>query len=334
MRKERVVTAIQHKETDIVPYNVELTYEELLKVSEHLKIDKNNFFDYAENHLEKLDYNNVEKYKKPGYFEDIFGVIWNRTGIDKDIGVMDNILLKEPNLNNYIFPEPDERSIREDTKKFLRNGRDAFKLGKISFLYFERAWSLRGMENLLMDFLINPGFVNSLFKEIFNYNMKIINCALEYDIDGFYFGDDYGQQRGLVMSPDIWRKFIKPGLSKMFEKVKTSGKVVALHSCGNIKEILGDLINIGLDIYQTMQPEVYDIKSLKKEYGKDLVFWGGISTQSLLPFVRPDQLIPSVMEILNIMSKHGGYIASPTHRVTPDISVENVIALIELFKRQ
>lgn len=334
MKKERVINAIKHKETDIVPYNIELTQEELLKVSDYLKIDSNSFFDYAGNHLEKLDYNTLKNHKIPGYFKDDLGVIWDRTGLNKGIGIIDSILLKEPNLNNYIFPEPNEINIRETTKNFLKNGRDTFKFGKISFSFFERAWSLRGMENFLMDFLINPDFVNNLFEEIINYNMKIINYTLEYDIDGFYFGDDYGQQDGMIMSPDIWRKFIKPRLSKMFERIKASGKVVALHSCGNITKILDDLINIGLDIYQTVQPEIYDIKHLKKRYGKDLTFWGGISTQHLLPFATPDQLKSCVKKTLNIMSKHGGYIASPTHKVLPDVPAENIFALIEVLKEQ
>jgi len=190
------------------------------------------------------------------------------------------------------------------------------------------------MENLLMDFHLNPEFVNELFDNILQYNMKIIDAALQYDIDGFYFGDDYGQQNGLIMSPQTWRTFIMPGLKQMFGKVKEAGKAVALHSCGNILELLGDLIDIGLDIYQTVQPEIYDLSKLKTDYGKDLTFWGAISTQKTLPFVSPDELRGIVKQTINIMGVNGGYIAAPTHKVPQDVPVENMIALFEVLKEQ
>ena len=163
---------------------------------------------------------------------------------------------------------------------------------------------------------------------------QIIDAAVRFDIDGFYFGDDYGQQRGLLMSPETWCKFIKPGLAKMFEKVKATGKVVALHCCGNIEAILCDLIDMGLDIYQTVQPEVYDLKKLKAEYGKDITFWGAISTQQTLPFVSPSELKDVVRKTIDIMNHNGGYIAGPTHRIPEDVPAENVAALIEIFKQQ
>jgi uroporphyrinogen decarboxylase len=117
-------------------------------------------------------------------------------------------------------------------------------MGKIGSAFFDRAWSLRGFENFLMDLMVEEAFVKELFEQILSVNLQIIDEAVKYDIDGFYFGDDYGQQNGLLMSPVTWRIFIKPYLAIMFERVKKSGKIVALHSCGNISEIMGDLIEI------------------------------------------------------------------------------------------
>lgn len=334
MKRERVSEAINHKQTCTVPYNIELTSEELDKVSEYTGIDKGEFFNWAGNHIEKVSYNIGGRYIKPGYFKDEFGVVWNRSGLDKDIGIVDEILLTESDLSCYELPEPNLNEVRMRTEKLVKNGRDTFKLGKIGLAYYERAWSLRGMENLLMDFILEPDFVEELFENILQYNMKIIEAAMEYDIDGFYLGDDYGQQTGLIMSPDTWRKFIKPGLAKMFDRIKRAGKVVALHSCGNIGVIFGDLIDIGLDIYQTFQPEVYDVKRVKAEYGKNLTFWGGISTQCLLPFAKPEELNFAVRDIMEVMSANGGYIAAPTHQVPADVPPENIVALVEVFKRQ
>jgi len=164
------------------------------------------------------------------------------------------------------------------------------------------------------------------------YNLQIIDVALAYDIDGFYFGDDYGQQTGMIMSPEHWRRFIRPGLETMFARVKNAGKLVFLHSCGNISGVLGDLVDIGLDVYQTVQPEVYDLAELKHTYGRDLSFWGAISTQRLLPFASPTEVVEKATEIIGVMHEGGGYIAAPTHQVPADVPPENVEALVTLFK--
>lgn len=333
-RKDRVKEALNHEQTGAVPWNVELTGAELAKVCGHLGIEQGEYFDFAGNHIEKIGYNIGGQEIGPGFWRDEFSVVWDRTGLDKDIGVVKGPLLKESSLGGFEFPSPPTDEVRQVTEKNLANDRDTFKLGKIGMTYFERAWSLRGMENLMMDMALNPAFVEGLFAGILDYNMEIIAAALEYDIDGFYFGDDYGQQMGMLMSPAMWRRFIRPGLGKMFERVKGKSKAVCLHCCGDITEILGDLIDIGLDVYQTVQPEVYDLKKLKAEFGKDLAFWGAISTQKTLPFVTPGELKRIVRETIEIMAEGGGYICSPTHRIPPDVPVENVLALLEVLKSQ
>lgn len=333
-KRQRVIDAISHRQTDIVPYNIELTGEEQTKLQNLIGIGKDAFWDWAGNHIEKAGYNIGGKYVKDGYYQDEFGVIWNRTGVDKDIGMMDEILLKDSSMGSFKMPVPDIAKVKEVTERLLDNGRDSFKFGKIGFAFYERAWSLRGMEDLLMDFLAEPAFVEELFENILNYNLQILDAALEYDIDGFYFGDDYGQQTGMIMSPDIWRKFIKPGLKIMFDRVKRKGKFVALHSCGNIIDIFGDLIDIGLDVYQTFQPELYDLKPVKKKYGDNLAFYGGISTQTTLPYVTPDKLKQVIKETIEAMGENGGYIAAPTHQVPNDVPVENIIAFVEAMKEQ
>jgi len=334
LRNERVKAAIQHKETDIVPYNIEFTGEELLKVTRHFGFDEVSFADYAGNHLEKAECNVGGNFIRPGFFRDEFAVVWNRSGEDKDIGIIEAVLLVAPSMNGFEFARPDSDGVKKNCEKLVNNGNDTFKLAKIGTSYFERAWSLRGMENLLMDFLTQPEFVEELFEKILAHNLQIIDAALDYSIDGFYFGDDYGGQNGLLMSPQTWCRFIKPGLAKMFEKVKSAGKVVVLHSCGDVSRILGELIDIGLDVYQTVQPQVYDLKKLKADYGRDLAFWGGISTQQTLPFVKPAELKDIVKKTIDIMAHNGGYIAGPTHRIAKDVPIENIIALVEVLKGQ
>jgi uroporphyrinogen decarboxylase len=123
-------------------------------------------------------------------------------------------------------------------------------------------------------------------------------------------------------------------MAKMYERIKSKGLIVAQHSCGDIHEIFPDLIEIGLDVYQTFQPEIYDIKKVKKEYGRDLSFWGGISTQRLLPFAPVEEIKRVTRETMDILGESGGYIAAPTHAVPGDVPPQNIVAMIEVFQNQ
>ena len=333
LKRECVNLAVLHKNTEYIPYNIELTRD----VEEHLEqmfpLSKGDFSAWAGNHIDKcgLDFG---KTIRPGFYEDEFGVVWDRSGQDKDIGNISEFILKEPSMDGYALPMVDPALINAKCEAFFKTQRDTFRFAKIGMTLFERAWSLRGFENFLMDLMIEDEFALSLLEAVAERNMKILECALAYDFDGFYFGDDYGQQTGTLMSPDTWRKFIKPQLKRMFERIKLSGKFICLHSCGKIDTLLGDLIDIGLDIYQTVQPEVYDLQVLKNEYGRDLTFYGAISTQRDLPFRKPAEIKAIVHETMAVLGKGGGYIAAPTHRITADVPLENLIALTEAFREQ
>ncbi|MHB1485414.1 MAG: uroporphyrinogen decarboxylase family protein [Saccharofermentanales bacterium] len=333
MKKQRVKDAISHIQPDFCPHNIELTSTLSDKFCDFAGVAKADLWDWFGNHIEKANYNKGFL-NDDHIYEDEFGVKWDRSGIDKDIGIIKEYIFKEPQIMGHAFPDPDLKNVEFQTLELLNNGNDSFKLGKIGFSLFERSWSMRGFENFLMDLMVEESFAEELLDNVLDYNMRIIDKAIGFDIDGFFFGDDYGQQRGLLMSPQVWRKMIKPRLAVMFGKVKSSGKAVMLHSCGNISEIMGDLIDIGLDVYQTFQPEIYDMKKIKTEYGADLAFWGGISTQQVLPYVSPDELKKIVKETIGIMNVNGGFIVAPTHQVPADVPVENIFALAEIFKNQ
>ena len=164
--------------------------------------------------------------------------------------------------------------------------------------------------------------------------MKLIDIILEYPVDAVFFGDDWGQQRGLIMGPALWRKFIKPCLEKMYSRVRKAGRFVVQHSCGDIEQVYPDLIEIGLTCHQTFQPEIYDIGAVKKKYGDKLAFWGAISTQRLLPYATPEEVTAEVKRIIRVMKPGGGYIASPTHAVPGDVPCENIVAMLKAFREQ
>jgi len=333
-RRERVIAAVKHQQTDICPYNIEFTHEEYEKVSQYL--DDNDFYPKIGNHIIMANYDGFlsELPEKPGYWRDDFGVLWNRNGVDKDIGVIEGRVINEPDIKEFKFPEINEAEIRNEYETMVKETGDKFRFGSIGFSMYERAWTLRGIEELLADMIEEPEFVEDLLDAITEYNLKIIDIGLEYNIDGFHFGDDWGQQKGLIMGPVYWKRFIKPRMAKMYAKVKSKGLIVSQHSCGDIQEIMPDLIEIGLDIYQTFQPEIYNMKEIKREFGNDLTFWGGISTQGLLPFASVEVVKSVALETIKIMGKGGGYIAAPTHALPADIPAENVAALIEVFKNQ
>jgi uroporphyrinogen decarboxylase len=204
----------------------------------------------------------------------------------------------------------------------------------IGFAVFERAWTLRGMENLLMDMYLHPAFVDELIERITDYNVVLINRALAYDTDCIRFGDDWGMQRGLIFGKKLWDRFIKPAYSRMFRLVKESGKDVMLHSCGDVKELFPDLIDMGLDIFNTFQPELMDPELMKREYGRHLTFYGGISTQRVLPFATPEEVKQNVREMIAKVGNGGGYIVAPTHSMPPDIPPANIAAFIEAVQNQ
>lgn len=333
-KRERVISAVRHEQTDFVPYEIGFTRQEYDKVAEYL--GDRNFISKIGNHASSVYYDGYLYEISPGsgYWKDDFGVVWNRNCADKDIGVIDGFLITEPDLSGYKFPELDEKRLRSEYEKMMRAQDDTFKFGSIGFSMFERAWSLRGMENLMMDMVLNPEFVDELLDAIADYNLRIVDITLEYGIDGFHFGDDWGQQKGLIMGPGYWKRFIKPRMARMYERIKNKGRIVSQHSCGDIQNVFPDLIEIGLDIYQTFQPEIYDLKQVKREYGKYLTFNGGISTQRLLPFASPEEVKRVARETIKLMGDGGGYIASPTHALPGDIPSENVLALIEVFQNQ
>ena len=327
-RRERIRAAIAHRDIDFVPINVEMTSGFQKNLAD--KVGAGNVDLALDNHMLRKKYKHNVKLEN-GDERDLFGVIWQTSKDGGDVGIVKTYPLEEGDFDGYQFPGIDT-GLAESCLKTLEGEKDRYTMFSITMGFFERAWSLRGMENILVDMLLEPEQTERLFEGIFEHHMKLLDYVLDRDFDAVYFGDDWGQQQGLIMWPDMWRKYIKPKVSILFDRVKRAGKQVVLHSCGDLREIMGEVIDMGVDVYNTVQPEIYDLKKLKAEYGRDITFYGGISTQQFLPFARETQVREKTKEVLDIMAKGGGYILSPTHAVTPDIPVENVLALVETGK--
>ncbi|MFH1074187.1 MAG: uroporphyrinogen decarboxylase family protein, partial [Candidatus Firestonebacteria bacterium] len=148
------------------------------------------------------------------------------------------------------------------------------------------------------------------------------------------FGDDWGQQQGLIMGPKHWRKFIKPRIARMYKKVHDSGKKVFIHSCGDVEEIFPDLIEIGVDVFNPFQPEAFDVYKIKNKFGSKLTFFGGMSTQKTLPFGTPNEVKSETLKLIKEIGKDGGYIFSPAHATPKDVPIENIASMLEVLRNQ
>ena len=196
---------------------------------------------------------------------------------------------------------------------------------------WERATFMRGMENLLMDTLLNPKFVEALLQELTDYIIKGMLKLFEMDceFEAIFLMDDYGAQRSTIISPDQWRKFVKPCLDKIYGLAKENDCDVIHHTCGHVTPIIGDMIDMGLDVLNPIQPETMDIKELKREFGADVTFWGGLSTQDLLINGSPQQVIDQVRWLKDHMAKDGGYIFDTGLTIQADVPEKNLIAMID-----
>ncbi len=265
-------------------------------------------------------------------FRDVFGVVWDRS-VDKDIGIPVEPVLNNPTLKGYNFPNPNDLRFYQDIESEISAKPDLFRVFQIGFSLFERAWTLRGMENFLTDFYMNPDFAHELLEGITDYNLKQIEKALTFDIDAIYFGDDWGQQHGLIMGYSIWKEFIHPQLIKMYNKVKDAGKFIMIHSCGDVDELFPDLIKIGVNCFNPFQPEVMDVESLVHQYRGKLCFHGGLSIQKILPFGTVREVSEETNRLISL-GESGGLILSPSHSVEGDTPFENILAFIGIAQTQ
>ncbi|MBN1588737.1 MAG: hypothetical protein JW888_04410 [Pirellulales bacterium] len=334
MQKRDVIRLVlEGRRPPYVPWSMGFTKEAKEKLQAHYGCEDEDVDEAVGNHLLKLG-------SDIGFFDnlgndrvlDVFGVVWDRS-IDKDIGNIEDCILERPTLDGYDFPDPLDRRFFDDIPEKLARFGDRFRVFQIGFSLYERAWTLRGMSNLMMDFLDHPTFVKDLMRSIADYNIAQVQEALTYDIDAVYFGDDWGQQQGLQMGPRLWRKFILPELKRMYGAVHDAGKFVMVHSCGDVDELFGDLIAAGLNCFNPFQPEVMDVYGLLSKYRGRLTFHGGLSTQHTLPFGTVDQVRQESQRLLDA-GRHGGYIFAPAHDVKGDVPLENLLAAIDVARSQ
>jgi len=331
--RERVLATLAHDQPDKTPYSIGFTQVAHTRMVEFY--GDPDFASKLGNCLTWLGCEPADSWREvqPYIWEDQFGVRWDRT-IDKDIGVVCNQMITPETLDDYEFPDPDDPSRYARYDAVLEEKGERFVLVNLGFSLYERAWTLAGMENLLVAMVADKSFVHDLLDRILAFNLRVIESACAYDIDAMMFGDDWGMQTGLQMGARLWREFIKPRIKQMYELVKSKGKYVFIHSCGKVDEVFPDLIECGLDVFNPFQPEVMDVFEVKRQYGHHLSFFGGISVQRTLPYGTVAQVKDEVRRLLEVVGKNGGYIAAPSHSIPADAKPENIAAMIEVLQNQ
>jgi uroporphyrinogen decarboxylase len=259
--------------------------------------------------------------------QDEFGVVWTTSRIDRGAPV--GPCLERAGLSGYRFPDPAREYRFAGLGDWCRRNRESYAILWVGDLW-ERATFMRGMQELLLDVALHPRFVRRLLEGITGYILETMRILFErFEFDGIAVSDDYGTQAGMIIAPEAWRRLVKPLLGEIYALARRNGRTVFHHSCGNILPIIPDLIGMGLDILHPIQPEAMDVLALKREFGRDLAFCGGLGTQRLLPRGSPEEVRREVRRLKNELGRGGGYILEPGITVQADVPLANLLAMIE-----
>jgi uroporphyrinogen decarboxylase len=264
-------------------------------------------------------------YRGEALIEDEWRCPWDSS---QDLLYREGPLKEWEDLENYRFPDPQAPGYLDYTASLIREGyaRDRIVTAYHFCTLFERAYILRGFENFLMDLMADEDRAAALLDRITEFHIALAKRYVELGVNCGRTVDDYGMQTAMLMAPELWRRFFKPRLARIIAVYRNAGLPMIHHSCGNILEIVPDLIEIGVNVLNPVQPKALDLKTLAGSYGDKITFFGGICNQEVLPLKSPAEIGQTVGEIRALLGGKGRYIIAPSNGVGSDVPLENIEA--------
>jgi uroporphyrinogen decarboxylase len=334
--RERVLRSIRHQSLDAVPWQMDLTrgIEKALKQY----YQTGDLIEASGDHVvwvkPLLPPALVDPTLETGLVKGEFGDIWRMRDEMGNWGELVYSPIQAPSLAQYTLPDPALPGRFTHVPGLRAKYPEHFFLVSLGGL-FERAWSLcGGFERYLFYLASEPAFVEELTEKLTDYVCALVPQLAGLGVDGVRVGDDWGFQHHLMIRPETWRKIFKPHYRRIFDTIHSFGFISAMHSCGHLTKILPDLIEIGLEIYHPLQPEAMDVAAVKRDFGRDITFWGGLGTQTTIPLGSPEDVRREVCDRIELFQKDGGYILAPAGAISPEAPVENVVAFIETARAQ
>ncbi len=347
--RERVQMALEHRRPDRCPMQISFTPEfaERLRADLQLKGQKlhnphggGNTYELERALEQDMLLTSVgwaNSYYQSGHpYTEERGVGWKIQPYSTPFGegfyteIAGHPLAEDAALDAYVPPDPLRPELYAEAESTIRRFRDEYWIvGVTVTTVFETAWALRGLQRLLTDFVDDPEKAQRVLDIPYRYHLAAAKRLVELGVDMIWCGDDVGGQADMLISPRTWRRFLKPRLAQFIAELKRINPQVkvAYHSDGNIRRIIPELIEIGLDVLNPIQPACMDPAQLKREYGNNLCFWGSLDEQHTLPFGSPQDVRREVLSRLDTLGRQGGLILGPTHHVQLDTPLENFWAM-------
>jgi uroporphyrinogen decarboxylase len=342
--KERVLVALSHREPDRVPLDLWITPE--IEDSLMRETGAGDAFDMRVDMghdclmsfagiVASFYMSDEEQYVCP------WGITWRQVAYDGGKATYTEIVTNplagdDSKLVSYRPPDPDETGqYREVEDLVARYGKTHCIVGGVLASVFECPWYLRGMMQFLQDLISNKDYAHRLMDMTMDFHRRAGIHMINRGCDMLLAGDDVGTQDRMLISPDLWREFVKPRYGELFQAYRAvKGDVkIATHICGSIEPIIDDLIEVGVDVLNPVQPLAMDPARLKKRFGKRISFWGGVDDQKVLPFGTPADVEQEVRLRLGQLAPGGGYILCSSHNVQATTPLRNVHAFYEAAER-
>ncbi|MFB3818675.1 MAG: uroporphyrinogen decarboxylase family protein [Candidatus Methylomirabilales bacterium] len=328
--KDRIRRTLRREPVDYVPSNLEFSGPLAARVAHALRVSVPDLLTTFDNHI-VYAYLDDETRRDAGLIYDNWGV-----GVQEQEGaaIVVHPMADRSAAERYRFPDPDAPGLLRTVERAVRRyGSEYFVATYQRWLLFERACWLRGMENFLLDLVTDRPFAEWLLDRITDYQVAVARRCVASGADCGRTGDDWGTQRGMIFSPQLWRELIRPRLARIWHVYQEAGVPVMHHSCGDITPIVGDLADMGLAVLhpvQAMMPR----QTLKAAYGDRLVFYGGIDCQGVVPLGSPEEVRAETQDAIRTLGAGGGLIIGLTHTLTSETPLENLRMLWETVREE